>query len=92
MSAVKECADVAEPLVEASNDIEDQRAVDDSLPEGREIVSHLLQLAAVVRDREEVTSASSGVRVLAPAAARLRWVGRDRRTGGSATWMEVGCT
>jgi hypothetical protein len=33
---------VAEPLVEASNDIEDQRAVGDSFPEGREIVDHLL--------------------------------------------------
>jgi hypothetical protein len=34
---------VAEPLVEAADDVEDEGAVGDDLAKGREIISHLLQ-------------------------------------------------
>jgi hypothetical protein len=50
--ATKKSPDVAEPLVEAPNHVEDQRAIGDDLTEGREIIGHLLQLAAVVGDGE----------------------------------------
>ena len=39
-------------LVEAADDVEDEGAVGDDLAEGREIIGHLLQLAAVLGDGE----------------------------------------
>ena len=44
--------DGLEPLIQAADDVEDEGAVGDDLAEGREIVSHLLQAAAVVGDGE----------------------------------------
>jgi len=48
----KERADVAEALVKAADDVEDEGAVRDDLADGREIIGHLLQLAAVLGDGE----------------------------------------
>jgi len=49
---MKEHLDVAEALVEAADDVEDEGAVGDDLAEGREIICHLLHLAAVLGDVE----------------------------------------
>jgi hypothetical protein len=43
---------VAEALVEATDDVEDEGVVGDDLAEGREIIGHLLQLATVLGDGE----------------------------------------
>jgi len=43
---------VGEALVEAADDVEDEGAVGDDLVEGREIIGHLLQLAAEIGDGE----------------------------------------
>jgi len=43
---------VGEALVEAADDVEDEGAVGDDLAEGREIIGHLLQLAAEIGDGE----------------------------------------
>ena len=48
----KERPDVAEALVEAVDDVEDEGVVGDDLAEGREIIGHLLQLVAVCGDGE----------------------------------------
>ena len=47
LGSAKKRADVGEALVEAADDVEDEGAVGDDLTEGREIIGHLLQLAAV---------------------------------------------
>jgi hypothetical protein len=43
---------VAEALVQAADDVEDEGAVSDDLTKCREIIGHLLQPAAVVGDGE----------------------------------------
>jgi len=48
----EERPDTAEALVEAADDVEDEGAIGDDLAEGYEIIGHLLQLAAVLGDRE----------------------------------------
>ena len=52
LGSAKKRADVGEALVEAADDVEDEGAVGDDLAEGREIIGHLLQLAAVLGDGE----------------------------------------
>jgi len=43
---------VSKTLVEAADDVEDEGAIGDHLAEGREVIGHLLQLAAVLGDGE----------------------------------------
>jgi hypothetical protein len=52
LGTTKEGADVGEALVEAADEVEDEGTIGDDLAEGREIISHLLQSAAVVGDGE----------------------------------------
>ena len=51
-TAAKMTTDVAEPVVEAADDVQDQRAVSDGLAKGGEAVRHGLEATAVVGDGE----------------------------------------